>query len=157
LPLILRAPTPSAAAELIAPDGSELLRRIDVLGARIQREVRNQVDGQAQQLDMASEALLRGVRDRIGRYKAWIVERWAWLKAHRPDQILQLRRQMIAGFQQRIAISFKTAFEGRTAEAAACNRSPATAFAGCHFEARVLDYDPRRWPAHSVSCRGQDW
>jgi len=109
----LRAPTPSAAAELIAPDGSDLLRRIDLLGVRIRREVRNQVDGQAQQLDMASEALLRGIRDRLGRYKAWIAEQGAWLKAHRPDQIIKLRRQMIAGFEQRIATSFRTAYERR--------------------------------------------
>jgi exodeoxyribonuclease VII large subunit len=109
----LRAPTPSAAAELIAPDGAELLRRIEVFGARIQREVRNQVDGQAQQLDMAGEALLRGVRDRLGLYKAWLAEQGAWLKAHRPDQIIQLRRQSVAALQQRIAAFFKAGFEKR--------------------------------------------
>jgi exodeoxyribonuclease VII large subunit len=109
----LRAPTPSAAAELIAPDGADLLRRVEILGARIQREVRNQVDGQAQQLDMAGEALLRGLRDRLSRYKAWLAEQGAWLKAHRPDQIIQLRRQTIAGLQQQMTNCFATAFDRR--------------------------------------------
>lgn len=109
----LRAPTPSAAAELIAPDGADLLRRIEVFGARIQREVRSQVDGQAQQLDMASEALLRGLRDRLSQYKAWLAEQGAWLKAHRPDQVIRMRRQAIAAIQQRIEKCFTTGFTQR--------------------------------------------
>lgn len=109
----LRAPTPSAAAELIAPDGTELLRRIEVFGARIQREVRNQVDGQAQQLDMAGEALLRSLRDRLAEYKAWLAEQGAWLKAHRPDQVIQMRRQAIAALDQRIEKCFRTGFDQR--------------------------------------------
>jgi exodeoxyribonuclease VII large subunit len=109
----LRAPTPSAAAEIIAPDGAELLRRIELLGARVQREVRNQIDSQAQQLDMAGEALVRGLRDRLGRYKAWLAEQGAWLKAHRPDQIIQMRRQMIASLEQQLARCFTTGFDRR--------------------------------------------
>jgi hypothetical protein len=34
----LRAPTPSAAAELIAPDGTELARQLAQFGARLERE-----------------------------------------------------------------------------------------------------------------------
>jgi exodeoxyribonuclease VII large subunit len=109
----LRAPTPSSAAELIAPDGAGLLRRIEVFGARIQREVRSQLDGQAQQIDMAGETLVRRIRERLGQYKAWLAEQGAWLKAHRPDQIVQMRRQAIAALQQRVAACFKTAFEQR--------------------------------------------
>jgi exodeoxyribonuclease VII large subunit len=109
----LRAPTPSAAAELIVPDGAELLRRIEVFGARIRREIRSQLDGQAQQLDMAGEALVRWVRDRLGRYKAWLTEQGAWLKAHRPDQVIQMRRQAIAALQLRVATCFKSVFEQR--------------------------------------------
>jgi exodeoxyribonuclease VII large subunit len=109
----LRAPTPSAAAELIAPDGSELLRRIEVFGARIQREARNQIDGQAQQLDMAGEALLRAVRERLERCRTWLAERGGWLKAHRPDQVIQLRKQAILGLQHQMANCFSTAFDRR--------------------------------------------
>lgn len=109
----LRAPTPSAAAELIAPDGVELSRRIDVFGVRMLREVRNQVDGQAQQLDMAGEALLRSARDRLAQYKAWLAEQGAWLKAHRPDQVIQMRRQAIGALEQRLTKCFKTGFDQR--------------------------------------------
>jgi exodeoxyribonuclease VII large subunit len=109
----LRAPTPSAAAELIAPDGTELFRRIDQFGLRIRREVRNQLDGYAQQVDMNGELLARNLRERIGRCKAWLAEQGAWLRAHRPDQVIKLRRQSIEGLEQRILTSFKTAFDRR--------------------------------------------
>jgi exodeoxyribonuclease VII large subunit len=109
----LRAPTPSAAAELIAPDGVELLRRIDQFGLRIRREVRNQLDGHTQQVDMNGELLARNLRERIGRCKAWLAEQGAWLRAHRPDQVVKMRRQTIQGLEQKLSASFKTAFDRR--------------------------------------------
>ncbi len=47
----LRAPTPSAAAEMIAPDGAELLRWIDALGQSLRRHVLYALEGRQQRLD----------------------------------------------------------------------------------------------------------
>ncbi|MFT6595803.1 MAG: exodeoxyribonuclease VII large subunit, partial [Akkermansiaceae bacterium] len=47
----LRAPTPSAAAELVVPDRKDLLDRLESLGARLSRVVRGRIDRLSDQLD----------------------------------------------------------------------------------------------------------
>jgi exodeoxyribonuclease VII large subunit len=47
----LRAPTPSAAAEMLVPDGAALLRRIDDLHARLARGQRRRLEDAAQRSD----------------------------------------------------------------------------------------------------------
>lgn len=109
----LRAPTPSAAAELIAPDGPALSRRLEQLGFRISREVRHQLDRATQRVDLSQEALARGVQNRVAALRIWLAERSAWLRAHRPDQVIQLRRQAILALEKRLADRFAVAFELR--------------------------------------------
>lgn len=50
----LRAPTPTAAAELAAPEQQQLLQHLQQLQAALQRAVRRQLDRQAQRLDSAA-------------------------------------------------------------------------------------------------------
>ena len=47
----LRAPTPSAAAELVAPDGAALSERFGNLGRRLERLLRDQLTSHAQRVD----------------------------------------------------------------------------------------------------------
>lgn len=54
----VRAPTPSAAAELLAPDSSDLRQRLDSLSRRLQLRIRTQL----QQAGMRLEALGRRLR-----------------------------------------------------------------------------------------------
>ena len=84
----LRAPTPSAAAELVTPDGVELQQRLTIfekqmerllrgqiercsarlqlgIGGALFREPRNRLDAAAQRLDTASEALHGLLSDRV--------------------------------------------------------------------------------------------
>jgi len=58
----LRAPTPSAAAELAVPDGEELRSRLRLLERRLSRRVAERVD----RLGLALENLKRGVLSRGG-------------------------------------------------------------------------------------------
>jgi exodeoxyribonuclease VII large subunit len=109
----LRAPTPSAAAEIVAPDGSELARRFAQLGARMERETRNQLDTAFQRLDFASDTLTRSIRDRLADLRAWLAERAASLREHRPDQVIRLRRQEVAACGERLARGFQAAFDRR--------------------------------------------
>lgn len=109
----LRAPTPSAAAEIVAPDGAELARRLAHMATRVERETRNQLDATAQQLDLAGENLSRAVRDRFGELRAWLTERAASLREHRPDQVLRLRRQEIDRCAEQLAKRFQVAFSLR--------------------------------------------
>jgi exodeoxyribonuclease VII large subunit len=91
----LRAPTPSAAAELIAPDGAELARHLGQLGLRLAREGRGQLDALQQRLDLATDALQQAMHARLAALRTWLAERAASLRAHRPDQIVRLRRQAL--------------------------------------------------------------
>lgn len=54
----VRAPTPTAAAELVSPDGAEWLRRFQHLQARIVRCLREQQQRRAQQLDWLAARLV---------------------------------------------------------------------------------------------------
>lgn len=58
----LRAPTPTAAAELATPHRDEALARLDQLGRRLQRAARHRLDGQAQRLDRLALQIGRPTR-----------------------------------------------------------------------------------------------
>ena len=58
----LRAPTPTAAAEMVAPATRELLDLLGAQAAHLQRAVRSQLDRHAQRLDRAALTLSRPVQ-----------------------------------------------------------------------------------------------
>src|SRR6266702_2531343 len=65
----LRAPTPSAAAELIVPDTIDLQHRIDGCGRALARQLLNRVRDAQQRLDHARETLQRCLAHKIDSYK----------------------------------------------------------------------------------------
>ncbi len=115
----LRAPTPSAAAEIIAPDGNELLRHVGQIQAQIRRSVsaslthlRSQITfversilfreparilaELSQQLDGLFEALESIAAERIREGRQRVEQLLAIVRQHRPDQLLALRRQEVS-------------------------------------------------------------
>lgn len=126
----LRAPTPSAAAELVAPDTGELLRRLGQTQAQLQRSVllvlervRNRVaylsraalfseptrrlDAAAQRLDLAQDALGRAARDRVSREVRRVGDLCSVVRAHRPDQLIGLRRQQLGALERRLSAAVR--------------------------------------------------
>ncbi|MES2571099.1 MAG: exodeoxyribonuclease VII large subunit, partial [Verrucomicrobiota bacterium] len=122
----LRAPTPSAAAELVAPEKAELLRRLEQVGNQIRRcvlmrlerekaqlaylsrgvlfgEPRRRLNEASQQLDFAADALARAVRMRLEKSRRGVAELLAVVRQHRPDQLLAIRRHQLESLQQRLA------------------------------------------------------
>ncbi len=123
----LRAPTPSAAAELLAPDTAELLRRLGEMGSALHRLVQERIDRHrrdlafisrsvlfreprlrldqvAQDLDVLSEALRRAVADRIASLKQRVTAAAGTLREHRPDQMLAMRRHQVEAVAGRLRI-----------------------------------------------------
>lgn len=84
----LRAPTPSAAAELIAPDRSELLARIQRIGQFLRREALDRLRASQQRLDE---------RERVLR---------AFAPAHGPlaHALAHRRAALIAAWRERLAL-----------------------------------------------------
>jgi len=124
----LRAPTPSAAAELIVPDAAELLRmlagraaflhrrvataleaaRLHLTGltrSALFREPARQIEQAAQRTDLADQSLRRAVESRLAGFSQRIEALGSRVRQHRPDQVLALHRQRIA--------SIATALSGR--------------------------------------------
>ncbi|HEX3818253.1 MAG TPA: exodeoxyribonuclease VII large subunit, partial [Chthoniobacterales bacterium] len=121
----LRAPTPSAAAELIVPDVRELERQVRELESCIEkcgrnfllrtrqrlaalsekslgRELRQRLRETQQQLDFTREALWRQIEKRRAVERTRLTNAGIALKAHRPAREITARRQKLHESQRRL-------------------------------------------------------
>ncbi|WP_349572917.1 exodeoxyribonuclease VII large subunit [Azotobacter salinestris] len=119
----LRAPTPSAAAELLAPDSSDLERRLDGLQRRLQLRMQHllaarrlQLDGlrrrlrhpgerlqqQAQRLDDLELRLRRAMQRRLQDGSERLARLDTRLAAQHPERLLGLLRQRLEHLGERL-------------------------------------------------------
>jgi exodeoxyribonuclease VII large subunit len=122
----LRAPTPSAAAELIVPDASELVRRVNELANCLQKYLRNflqqsltrlrflsertlareliqRMRDAQQQLDLTAESLRRKSKQFVTDARAALATRAQSLKSHDPKREVALCRTRAIDLERRIA------------------------------------------------------
>jgi exodeoxyribonuclease VII large subunit len=122
----LRAPTPSAAAELVVPDIIDLRRRVDVLAGSLDKCLRNFLAHQQtrlrflsertlarellkrmrdaqQEFDLARESLHRHVAHKIDDYRRGFVHIASALQARSPARELTIKRNHFADLQRRFA------------------------------------------------------
>src|SRR5438874_9555774 len=97
----LRAPTPSAAAELIVPDIVDLRRQMDVCVRGLGRELLNRVRDAQQRLDHARDSLRRCLAHRVDNYRRGLVHALAALQARSPARELMLRRNRFGDLERR--------------------------------------------------------
>jgi exodeoxyribonuclease VII large subunit len=122
----LRAPTPSAAAELIVSDSAELHRRVNELANCLQKSLRNfllqsqtrlrflsertlareltqRLRDAQQQLDLTTELLRRRLKQLVIDARAALSSRTQSLKAHDPKRELVARRNSLVDLHRRFA------------------------------------------------------
>ena len=99
----LRAPTPSAAAELIVPDIIDLHRRIDGCARVLVRQLLNRLRDAQQRLDHARETLQRCLAHKIDSYKRGLLHIAAALHARSPARELMMRRNRFVDVRRRFA------------------------------------------------------
>ena len=99
----LRAPTPSAAAELIVPDIVDLRRQMDVCVRGLSRELMNRMRDAGQRLDHSRETLRRCLTHKIDNYRRGLIHALAALQARSPARELLLRRNRFGDLHRRFA------------------------------------------------------
>jgi exodeoxyribonuclease VII large subunit len=97
----LRAPTPSAAAELIVPDIVDLRRQMDARARGLGRELINRIRDAQQRLDHAREILHRSLAHKIDNYRRGLSHALATLQARSPVRELMLRRNRFGDLRRR--------------------------------------------------------
>jgi exodeoxyribonuclease VII large subunit len=101
----LRAPTPSAAAELIVPDIIDLQRRIDGCARGLARQLLNRTRDAQQRLDHGREILHRCLAHKIDSYKRGLLHIAAALQARSPARELMMRRNRLVDLHRRLVAS----------------------------------------------------
>jgi exodeoxyribonuclease VII large subunit len=101
----LRAPTPSAAAELIVPDITDLRRHMDNCTRALGRELFNRVRDAQQRVDHARETLRRCLAHKIDSYKRGLLHVASALKARSPERELMVRRNRLLDLSRRLLTS----------------------------------------------------
>src|SRR5437870_5856872 len=98
----LRAPTPSAAAELIVPDIIDLQHRIDGCGRALARQLLNRVREVQQRLDHTRETVQRCLAHRLDGYKRGLLHALRVLQARSPVRELMMRRNRFVDLHRRL-------------------------------------------------------
>jgi exodeoxyribonuclease VII large subunit len=101
----LRAPTPSAAAELIVPDTIDLQRRIDSCTRALSRQLLSRVRESQQRLDHARETLQRCLAHKLDAYKRNLAHVTRALQARSPARELMARRNRLTDLHRRLVAS----------------------------------------------------
>ncbi len=125
----LRAPTPSAAAELIAPDTAALRERLDAAAEGFERELRDRIErarerlelfasgtlakeprrrllDARQRLDLAQESLSRGAAGGLRVFRARLDEEGCCLRASGLQPLLDLRAQAVGALREKLGVLF---------------------------------------------------
>jgi exodeoxyribonuclease VII large subunit len=97
----LRAPTPSAAAELIVPDIVDLRRRIEVFERAVAREQLKRMRDAQQQLDLVRETLWRHLSHKIDNCKRALLHMADVLQSRSPAREMLVRRNRFADLHRR--------------------------------------------------------
>src|SRR5437870_8599355 len=100
----LRAPTPSAAAELIVPDIVDLRRHLDAQVRGLGRELLNRLRDAGQRLDHARETLRRCLGHKIDNYRRGLIHALAALQARSPAGELLLLRNRFGDLHLRLDV-----------------------------------------------------
>jgi len=124
----LRAPTPSAAAELVSPDRFEWLGRFEQLQRQLNRSMQNRLNAQRfhlmqvvkrlrhpkdklqenmQRLDMAELRLKNAMERRLQLSQQKISNVGSRLQQHKPDKRLALLQQHTSQLKQRLELAIK--------------------------------------------------
>src|SRR6184192_4364489 len=101
----LRAPTPSAAAELIVPDIFDLQRRLAVCTRALSRQLLTRARDAQQRLDHTRETLERCLTHKIESYKGNLAHITKALQARSPGRELMMRRNRFAHLHRRLVAS----------------------------------------------------